>query len=47
MSRFPPTELREIAHKVAAALKNRGETICIAETVRARHGDGDPPAAAT
>lgn len=32
-SAFPPPELREITHEVAALLKERGETICVAETV--------------
>lgn len=30
---FPPEELRQIVHDVAAILKERNETISVAETV--------------
>lgn len=34
---FPPTELREIVNEVASLLKDRKETLSVAETVRQAH----------
>ena len=31
---FPPAEVREMASQVSVLLKERSETVCVAETVR-------------
>lgn len=33
-SAFPPPAVREMASEVSALLKDRSETVCVAETVR-------------
>ena len=33
-SAFPPPAVRDMAHQVSALLKERSETVCVAETVR-------------
>ncbi len=33
MSEFPPEELRGVVGEVAGLLKEKGETVCVAETV--------------
>ncbi len=38
-SSFPPTSIRDLASEVSLLLKQRSETVCVAETVWSRHSN--------